>query len=128
MTISVDIIIIAEDYPKFLNRIISRRNGVFPLRSATETTISQQGKKRKKKTSDKTGQKAMSCLNCFLIQMEFFYVEFIPEGAPVNKTSYKEIFGRLCYSIHLSFHAQRIAKIGNNLINVMLCQISTAFK
>ena len=79
-----------------------KTNMVFPVRSATEATIRHLAPvSPRRKNRNKTGQKARRCFKWF-----FFYsngiahMEFIPEGATVNKISYKEILGRSLDPIH----------------------------
>ena len=68
---------------------------VFPVRSVTEATI----RHLENVSIAMAGQKARRCWNCFLYSNGFVYMEFIPEGATVNKARYKEILGSLRDSI-----------------------------
>jgi hypothetical protein len=81
-----------------LNR---RRNIAFSLRSATEATIGHLVIAiiaKKKETV--TGQfKRQVILELFFDSSGIVHVEFIPEGATVNKHRYKEILRRLRNSV-----------------------------
>ena len=81
---------------------------VFPLEFATEKTIRHLengiNTRTGKRKLIKTDQKAKSCLNFSFYSNGIVHMEFIPEGATVNKTFYKELLSRLRDSIRHKRH------------------------
>ena len=78
---------------------------MFPVRSSTEATnrhlenrqYRHEGGEGKR---DRTGQKARRCLKLlFYYSNGIVHMEFIPEGATLNKHRHKEILGFLRDSI-----------------------------
>ncbi|KAJ4451915.1 hypothetical protein ANN_03393 [Periplaneta americana] len=102
MTICGDLISSADDDPTFLNRIITGDetwcflyDPQLKRQSATwKTPLSPRQKKPRQARS-----KGKVMLELFFDSNGIVHMEFIPEGATVNKTRYKEILGRLRGSI-----------------------------
>jgi Transposase. len=109
-----DLISSVDDDPTFLNRIITEDktrcflyNSQLKLQSATCKT--PWSPLQDKPRHDRSKRKVMLEL-LFFSSNEIVHIEFIPEGATVNKTRYKEI---AAYSIqftvgNLSFGVQTI--------------------
>ncbi|KAJ4442216.1 hypothetical protein ANN_12082 [Periplaneta americana] len=98
MTICGDLISSADDDPTFLNRIITGdetwRFLYDPqLKRQSATWKTPLSPRQKKPRQDRSKGKVM--LELFFDSNGIVNMEFIPEGATVNKTRYKEILGRL---------------------------------
>ncbi|KAJ4445277.1 hypothetical protein ANN_07078 [Periplaneta americana] len=113
MTICGDLISSADDDPTFLNQIITGdETWCFlydpQLKRQSATWKTPLSPRQKKPRQDRSKGKVM--LELFFDSNGIFHMEFIPEGATVNKTRYKEILGRLRDSI-----CREIAKLQQHL-------------
>jgi hypothetical protein len=112
MSICGDLIISADKAGTFLSWIITGdKTWCFlydpQLKRQLATWKSPSSPRKKKQWQDRSKGKLM--LELFFDSSEIVHVEFIPEGATVNKHRYKEILRHLCSSICrvLSFDAGR---------------------
>ncbi|KAJ4437672.1 hypothetical protein ANN_17817 [Periplaneta americana] len=102
MTICGDLISSADDEPTFLNRIITGdETWCFlydpQLKRQSATWKTPLSPRQKKPRQDRSKGKVL--LELFFDSNGIIHMEFIPEGATLNKTRYKEILGRLRDSI-----------------------------
>lgn len=75
---------------------------VFPLRSATEATIRHLENaiiSTTEKSATRQVKRQGDALTVFFYSNGIVHIEFIPQGATVDKILYKEILGRLSNSI-----------------------------